>query len=238
MVNINISRNKNLKSKHSIPLFMLMAFIQILMMMITPSVTCHGFSSSKGNTNKSYSAIPVPFKSGYIPIDNKSLKRAKNKMFYIYFDSRATPSIDPLIIWLEGGPGCSSLFGATTENGPIFLKKDKSGKVIAIKSKYSWNSNANVLYVDNPLGTGFSILKSGPPVMTEEDLSEEFALFLKKWLLLPKFSSLLGRDLYITGESYAGHYIPWITVKLLKLEDPSINIKGIALGNGLVNTNI
>jgi cathepsin A (carboxypeptidase C) len=86
---------------------------------------------------------------GYLPVNKKS----RDFMFYWFFESRHHPSTDPLLIWLTGGPGCSSELAVLTENGPFNLS-DTGEPVI---NKYSWNNKANIIYVDSPIGTGFSI---------------------------------------------------------------------------------
>ena len=65
----------------------------------------------------------------------------------------ATPETDPLIIWLQGGPGCSSMLGAFTENGPYNYKYNASevsarNRGSLTYNNYSWNNNANVLFID------------------------------------------------------------------------------------------
>jgi len=70
-------------------------------------------------------------------------------MFYWHFESRSDPSTDPLVIWLSGGPGSSSLVNLFLENGPFSILDD----LTLIKNIYSWNNKANLVFVDQPLGT-------------------------------------------------------------------------------------
>ena len=194
---------------------------------------------SSSSTKKEENPIPVDYKSGQIPISGTDGKE-KGKMFYLYFPSNNDPKTDPLIVWFTGGPGCASELAAVVENGPIKIVKDKDGQVKAVKSpEGAWNTNANVLYIDNPLGVGFSTLNNKKqPVSTEEELSREFGNFMIDWLNLADFQDLKGRDLYITGESYAGHYVPWVSNHLYNMNNPDINLQGIAIGNGLSNPNL
>ncbi|KAL7750470.1 Cell death protease [Sorochytrium milnesiophthora] len=74
-----------------------------------------------------------------------------------------------LVIWLNGGPGCSSIEGLLMENGPITV--DENGK--ATLNPYSWHRHANVLYVDQPVGTGFSFTK-GQLVKTQTEARAGF----------------------------------------------------------------
>ena len=89
----------------------------------------------------------------------------------------------------------------------------------------AWNTKANLLYIDNPLGVGFSTLNDKKePVESEEELAREFGNFLVDWLNLPDFVEMKGRDLYVTGESYAGHYVPWVSNHLYNMNNPDINL--------------
>ena len=78
-------------------------------------------------------------------------------------ESRSDPDNDPLVIWLQGGPGCSSMLGIYTENGPFNFKYHSEHPKQPFeleKNEYSWNNHANVMYIDQPLGTGFSFIES------------------------------------------------------------------------------
>ena len=85
------------------------------------------------------------FISGYIPIDN-----GEESLYFIMAESRGNPLTDPLIIWLQGGPGCSSEFAMFTENGPYNFKFDKHHKpaINLTYNEWSWNNRANVIYLD------------------------------------------------------------------------------------------
>lgn len=151
-------------------------------------------------------------------------------MFYWFFNSRSRPESDPLVIWLTGGPGCSSELALFYENGPYTINDDLSLK----QNPYSWNSKANLLYVDQPVGTGFSHAKDPTHYARNERMvAENFYRFLIKFLAT--YPSLSGRDLYITGESYAGHYIPAIADFIVQHPDSNLNLKGVAIGNGWVD---
>lgn len=141
------------------------------------------------------------------------------------------PATDPLVLWLTGGPGCSSELAVFLENGPY--KLDQAGEVLSL-NPYSWHLAANMLYVDNPIGTGYSnAVKDSDLDSTEFEVANDFHEFMVKYL--ESFPAFKGRDFYITGESYAGHYIPAIAAKILASTDISVNFKGIAIGNGWVD---
>jgi cathepsin A (carboxypeptidase C) len=147
-------------------------------------------------------------------------------MFYWLFMSRNNIASDPLVIWLTGGPGCSSEVAIFAENGPFSIKEDLS----LLRNDYSWNTRANVLYVDQPVGTGFSKASITDFTRSEDMIAKDFGVFFKGFL--DKHPEFKGRELFITGESYAGHYIPAISAYLHKLQDTSINLVGFGIGNG------
>jgi len=97
-------------------------------------------------------------------------------MFYWLFRSRQDPSTAPLVMWLSGGPGCSSELALFFENGPFSLRDDLSLKF----NPYSWNNVSNLLYVDNPIGTGFSECSSIMHYDTnEEEVATNVDLLIK-----------------------------------------------------------
>jgi cathepsin A (carboxypeptidase C) len=95
-------------------------------------------------------------------------------MFYWLFSSRNDISTDPLVIWLTGGPGCSSEVAIFAENGPFSVKDD----LTLLRNEHSWNNNANMLYVDQPLGTGYSKGKLIDYARSEATIAKDFLLFL------------------------------------------------------------
>jgi carboxypeptidase D len=132
-----------------------------------------------------------------------SSRNETRKLFFWFFPSTTgNAPTDELVIWLNGGPGCSSLEGFLQENGPFLWQY---GTFKPVKNDYAWNKVANMLWVEQPVGTGFS--QGTPNISNEEDLAQQFLGFLEQWL---KTFSLEGRTTYVTGESYAGYYVPYI----------------------------
>lgn len=76
-------------------------------------------------------------------------------MFYMFVESQSDPAHDPVVLWLNGGPGCSSMFGFAQENGP-YIMPDGSDEFETQVNPYSWNKIANVIYIESPAGVGFS----------------------------------------------------------------------------------
>ena len=143
----------------------------------------------------------------------------------------------PLVLWLNGGPGCSSLDGWAMENGP--MQMDENGEYQT--NQYSWNRAANMLYIESPGDVGFSYIDSKYDY--ELEISDDIAAEdnLKAVLdFFNKFPSFKGRDFYISGESYAGIYIPMLTYKIIMynkkvIKSNQINLKGILVGNGVAD---
>lgn len=164
--------------------------------------------------------------SGYISF-------GKNKQYFFWmFESRSDPATDPTVMWLTGGPGCSSMTGLLFENGPCKVNADKTSTT---PNPYSWNTRANVMWVDQPPGTGFS---KGSWDFGEDGVAEDMYQFLQAFF---KANPQYNKKFFVTGESYAGHYIPAVTHRVYegntKLQDGDVKIdlKGMAIGNGLTN---
>ncbi|GAB9475600.1 Serine protease family s10 [Globisporangium polare] len=170
---------------------------------------------------------------GYIKLPNK----ADTHFFFWYFESRSNPAADPLVLWLSGGG--SSLYAAIAENGPCRVSPDLTTET----NEYAWNTEANVIWLDQPVGQGFSYGPADDSDFTSFQVAENIYCFLREFLET-RHPELQGREFFITGESYAGHYIPatahriWRKNQALSYNSSSpsfINLQGITIGNGLVN---
>lgn len=181
--------------------------------------------------------------SGYVNVTS-----APDYLFYWFFGTRDKSDTAPLIIWTNGGPGCTSMEGATTENGPLFLlnikescsstKCDYTGQFSA--NPYAWNAHANILYLDQPRNVGYSF-GYGSQVKSSVEAADDMVTFYVNWLKL--FPEFVGRELIIAGESYGGHYVPaWANAILDYNQNAAaggkINLAGIAIGNGCVNDTV
>lgn len=148
-------------------------------------------------------------------------------IFYWYFESRGDPSKDPVVVWLNGGPGCSSLEAVIVENGPSRIQ-NAEGQLA--RNPWSWNNHANVLYIDNPAKVGYSVGKSVTNSITaSEDFKNSIKLFFKQ------HSELEQNVLHIAGESYAGRYVPVFAEAVNESPDVGKKVESIMIGNGLVN---
>lgn len=176
----------------------------------------------------------VSFKqfAGYVDVD----KKKGRSLFYYFVEAVKDPDRSPLSLWLNGGPGCSSLGGgAFTELGPFFPEGNGRGLRI---NNYSWNKASNLLFVESPAGVGWSYSNtSSDYVLGDDSTAKDMVRFMLGWL--DKFPSFKSRDLFLTGESYAGHYIPQLAVAMLDYNVHStgfkFNIKGLAIGNPLLH---
>uniref|UniRef100_A0A3B3CZ54 Lysosomal protective protein n=1 Tax=Oryzias melastigma TaxID=30732 RepID=A0A3B3CZ54_ORYME len=157
------------------------------------------------------------------------LKGTQGKHLHYWFvESQSNPSQDPVVLWLNGGPGCSSLYGLLTEHGPFRIMDN--GATVQY-NPYSWNKIANVLYLESPVGVGFSYSDDEKYTTNDTEVSLNNYLALKDFFrLFPEFSK---NQLFLMGEGYGGIYIPTLAERVM--EDTDINLQGVAVGNGMLS---
>uniref|UniRef100_A0A7N0VKN4 Carboxypeptidase n=1 Tax=Kalanchoe fedtschenkoi TaxID=63787 RepID=A0A7N0VKN4_KALFE len=179
---------------------------------------------------------PVKFNhyAGYVTV-NESHGRA---LFYWFFEATHQPNKKPLLLWLNGGPGCSSVgFGEAEELGP-FLSSE-TGKLELKLNPHSWNKAANLLFIESPVGVGFSYTNTSSDIKELGDtfVAKDSYEFLVNWF--KRFPQFKSHDFYIAGESYGGHYVPQLAEVILdknnNSKDSYINFKGIMIGNALLD---
>lgn len=163
--------------------------------------------------------------SGYVTVDHKN----RRALFFYFAEAEKDSLSKPLVLWLNGGPGCSSLgVGAFSENGPFRPK----GEAL-VRNQFSWNIEANMLYLESPIGVGFSYSTdtSSYEGVNDKITARDNLVFLQNWFI--KFPEYRNRSLFIVGESYAGHYVPQLAELMLQFnkKEKLFNLKGIALGN-------
>lgn len=178
--------------------------------------------------------LPSAWYSGYL---NVSETKA---LHYVYVESLNNVTADPLVIWLNGGPGCSSLLGAFSENGPFIFD---DGQELIKPNEFSWNTRANLLYIESPAQVGFSI--GGPNDWNFTDMSQSIDLFAAVQSFYLKFPERLPNALWISGESYAGVYGPYLAWQIhfwnMEAEiygNQTYNLKGFAIGNGITDWHV
>ncbi|XP_047340249.1 serine carboxypeptidase-like [Impatiens glandulifera] len=155
------------------------------------------------------------------------------RMFYYFFESRRGMRNDPVVIWLNGGPGASSSIGLFYESGPYKIMNQT-----LFWNDFGWDQVSNIIYIDQPIGTGFSYSSDHSDICTNQEcVSNDLYDFLQ--VFFHQHPQYLRNDLYITGESYAGHYIPALATRIRNGNNNGdgdhINLKGIAIGNGLTH---
>ncbi|KAH7101985.1 alpha/beta-hydrolase [Auriculariales sp. MPI-PUGE-AT-0066] len=172
--------------------------------------------------------------SGYADLD------ANRSMWFWFFESRNSPETAPLSIWLNGGPGSSSMIGLFQEHGPCRISNDS--KTVSL-NPYSWNENSNIIYIDQPVGVGFShgTLAVSGSLAAAKAVYQLLQIFFND----PTFSKYQTSDFALWTESYGGHYGPAFSHYfeqqnaivdagqgngLLKL-----NLKTLGIGNGLTD---
>ncbi|CAL0318741.1 unnamed protein product [Lupinus luteus] len=171
--------------------------------------------------------------SGYVTV-NKVAGRA---LFYWLTEAAQNPLTKPLVIWLNGGPGCSSVaYGASEEIGPFRINKTASGLYI---NKFSWNTISNLLFLETPAGVGFSYTNRSSDLLDTGDhrTAKDSLEFIIQWL--ERFPRYKNRELYISGESYAGHYVPQLAHEIMIYNSQTkqpLNLKGIMVGNAVTDT--
>ncbi|CAN6864636.1 unnamed protein product [Brassica oleracea] len=177
---------------------------------------------------------PLPFEleTGYIRVGEAE----QVQLFYYFIKSERNPKEDPLLLWLTGGPGCSAVSALLFENGPVKFRVEgyNGGTPTLLSTTYSWTQIASIIYLDQPVGTGFSYSKT-QLLDTPSDSGEAKRIheFLLKWLA--KHEKFISNPFYVTGNSYAGKVIPATVQEISKGNDlgfkPQINLQGYVIGN-------
>lgn len=168
--------------------------------------------------------------SGYLTVN----KTCSSNLFFWYFPAKVNASHAPLVLWLNGGPGESDLYGVFLENGPVFINSKNKLEL----RQYSWNQNHNLLYIDSPVGTGFSFTDGSCYLTNELDIGTSLFVALRQFYQL--FPELRPNSLYIFGESYGGKYVPALGYVIYTNRNSAnpidrINLKGVAIGNGIID---
>ncbi|KAI9370931.1 Alpha/Beta hydrolase protein [Aspergillus egyptiacus] len=178
------------------------------------------------------SQLIIPYVVRHIEVDADN----NGHLFFWHYQNRHIANRQRTIIWLNGGPGCSSMDGALMEIGPYRLKDNET----LVYNEGSWDEFANLLFVDQPVGTGFSFVNTNSYLHELDEMAAQFVTFLEKWFAI--FPEYERDDIYFAGESYAGQYIPYIA-KAIKERNENIrgkrnvrwNVRGLMIGNGWIS---
>ena len=186
--------------------------------------------------------------SGFLTVN----KELNSNLFFWYFPSRAVAEKRaediPLVLWLQGGPGWPTMYGLFKENGPYLVGWDaERGKTFLVRNKFSWTRDHHMLYIDNPVGAGFSFTEdmSGYP-RTDSEVAEGLLSAIVQFMKLYPFMTR-GRPaanatrFFAFGESYGGSYVVSLANKFLEKRAADrefardLNFAGIGIGNGMIS---
>ncbi|GAW18538.1 hypothetical protein ANO14919_080140 [Xylariales sp. No.14919] len=167
--------------------------------------------------------------SGYLPISDDP--DDENELFFWFFANSEGSDAKEILIWLNGGPGCSSFEGVIQENGPFSWQY---GTYKPIPNPWAWNRLINTVWVEQPVGTGFS--RGEVTATSEEDVAEQFIGFWKNFV---ETFSLQGYKVYIAGESYAGLYCPYIASAMLDANDTTYyDLSGLLIYDPVIGNDV
>ncbi|KAF8352038.1 Alpha/Beta hydrolase protein [Amanita rubescens] len=171
--------------------------------------------------------------SGYIDIEPNM------HLWFWFFEARNSPETAPFTLWLNGGPGCSSMIGLFQENGPCNVNPDGASTTL---NPYSWNNISNVIYIDQPVGTGFSY--------GQDTVDSTWTAAPQVWQAFQilfesgEFSTYQSREFIFATESYGGHYGPeFVTyfdqqnalIESGAIQGEQINVSGLMINNGWID---
>ncbi|TKY63343.1 Serine carboxypeptidase 11 [Spatholobus suberectus] len=177
---------------------------------------------------------PLPFEleTGYVGLGETD---DDMQVFYYFVKSENNPEKDPLMLWLTGGPGCSSFSGLAFQIGPLAFKTEEFDGSLPklILRLQSWTKVCSIIFVDLPFGTGFSYAKNLTAQRSDWKLVHHTHQFLRKWLIdHPEF---LSNEFYMGADSYSGIPAPAIVQEISNGNEiglqPWINLQGYLLGN-------
>eukprot|EP00054_Salpingoeca_dolichothecata_P001865 m.21002 g.21002 ORF g.21002 m.21002 type:complete len:508 (-) comp12598_c0_seq2:103-1626(-) len=196
---------------------------------------------------------PLPSKlySGYCNAGVSPSGQGAMFQHYIYWESENDPANDPTVIWYQGGPGATSLFGVLVEFGPLLTNAQslnspfyhRTGIPELIYNPHTWTKVANLIIIDNPAPVGFSYCEPAGPTgdgyscgnWTDALVATANRECLAD--LAQQLPQLTSQEVFIFGESYAGVYVPIIIQALL--DNPTgINLKGFGVGDGCMGTDV
>ncbi|KIM42879.1 hypothetical protein M413DRAFT_408948 [Hebeloma cylindrosporum] len=194
------------------------------------------FPNHRVRVKKSHFCDPtVNVYTGYLDVD-----AGAKHMFFYFFESRRNPEKDDVMMWINGGPGCSSAVGLLLEMGPCSIDMQNLSNNGTIWNPYSWNAEANIFFLDQPVGVGFSYADYGETVETTEDAAKNVHAFVS--IFFATFPQFSGRPLHLSGESYAGRYLPVFASEIYDKNQiavqegrPAINLQSVLIGNGVTD---
>ncbi|XP_056695950.1 serine carboxypeptidase-like 18 isoform X6 [Spinacia oleracea] len=212
-----------------------MSTSNILSLLFILTSISHAASS---NVIKSVPGFPgnLPFylETGYVRVGEND----EVQLFYYFIKSERDPEKDPLMLWLTGGPGCSALSGLVLEIGPLNFNTSAcnwhSKSPTFQLNPSSWTKVASIIFLDSPVGTGFSYATNPEGYYTDDITSSRHIYqFLRKWLM--DHDGFKDHPLFISGDSYCGKIVPIVVQEISNGNragfEPAMNLQGYVLGN-------
>lgn len=183
------------------------------------------FAGNKSfDVTKVFNATNHTVYAGYM----NTSENTTSQMFYHMFSpqGKSFDNSQPIVVWFQGGPGCSGWVGSLLEIGPFQIVQ-KNGTLETKYNPYNWAQDNNLLFIDQPFGVGYSSVGNGTaPNMTETAADQVVVFFEEFFKTYPKLKS---NPLYMSGESYGGHYVPSFTARLI---NKGYKISGMMIGDG------
>ncbi|CAF0737408.1 unnamed protein product [Adineta steineri] len=169
-------------------------------------------------------ASSIRMHAGLLPVNPQH----NGSLFFWHFEKKYPSDKLRTVIWLDGGPGCSSMAAAWTEIGPFRFQDENT----IIENDGSWHLYTNLLFVDQPVGTGFSTIDTDSFIHELDEMANQFLSFLDQYMKI--FPELLENDIYLAGISFAGQFIPYIAKAILE-QRSTLKLRGLLIGNGWID---
>ncbi|GAB0090068.1 hypothetical protein DMENIID0001_047290 [Sergentomyia squamirostris] len=166
--------------------------------------------------------------SGFLTVD----KKYNSNLFFWYMEAEKNSKDAPVLLWLSGGPGYSTFYGIFYENGPFYLTSELDFP----PRNYSWHIDHHIIFIDNPVGTGFSFTDNVDGyVTTSEDAAVSLYEAMQQFFML--FPHLRTNDFFLCGESYGSHFVSSFgrlihEKNINSASEVFINLRGMSIGNG------
>lgn len=178
-------------------------------------------------------ALPSKQFSGYL-----NGASSNHHLHYWLVESERDPVKDPVVFWFNGGPGCSSLDGFFYEMGPFVVSPTNYSQLTL--REHRWNRIANMVYLESPVGVGFSYSDDGVYTITDDTAATDNRAAVEAFYV--RFPNFKENELFITGESYAGIYVPTLAEAIVQGQldgtYTGARLTGIAVGNGCIGNEV
>lgn len=169
--------------------------------------TGHAVDYSAAALNDEITSLPgldistIDFRlfSGYVDVSPPS-EPSTRSIFYWFVESQGDASADPLLLWTNGGPGCSGMAGFLTEMGPFELDA-ATGSPLLLPREFAWNRLSSMVFIEQPAGVGFSTASGAPIAYDDAQAAADNARFVEGFLT--RFDAYKNADFYLTSESCA-----------------------------------